>query len=495
MMGALTIGSPNSHSEMRYTFPVFLIVVFLYMFPAQTADAQVAVEFPVPAPFDAQPRGSDYACDPETCLLPDCHCASVDPPGGLLPAEIPQFLLLTYDDCVDENSQELIQDVQAPFVNPDGKGIPATYFVNVVNCWGTGGNPTDPDLVRALYLDGNEVGHHTYTHNTSYNTPIDVWEEEFEDTHQFLLNEANIPEEHITGFRAPYLQTNESLYEILEERGFLYDTSLMEQPLYNYSMSDGVANYVWPHTFDYPTPISCGFFPGNECPLETYAGLWNIPLYLYLDPRGSEAPSDSIYYGAMDPGTGLSGEPIISGDQLHELLMWNFEQRYNGNRSPVNVFLHASQLVDEDRRSDMRNFLETMLDHDDVWAITLHGLIRWMREPVPTDQMHEWYENYCTEFPCRPFVSSEIIPEAITSVSVYPNPTLGRSTFDIQLAEPNVVTLEIFDILGRRHIREEHRLAAGTSSVSVSLASLPQGMYVYRVRYGNEVATGRLTKL
>ena len=94
------------------------------MFPALYAQAQPVVEFPVPAPFDAQPRGSDYACDPETCVLPDCHCASVDPPGGLLPEEIPQFLLLTYDDCVDQNSQELIQDVQAPFVNPDGKGIP-----------------------------------------------------------------------------------------------------------------------------------------------------------------------------------------------------------------------------------------------------------------------------------------------------------------------------------------------------------------------------------
>ena len=24
-----------------------------------------------------------YSCDPNTCKLPNCHCASTDPPGGL----------------------------------------------------------------------------------------------------------------------------------------------------------------------------------------------------------------------------------------------------------------------------------------------------------------------------------------------------------------------------------------------------------------------------
>lgn len=457
--------------------------------------SQPIVEFPVPAPFEAEPNLREYTCDPEICVLPDCHCASTNPPNDLLPQDIPQFLLLTYDDCIDANSQALIQDVQSPFKNPDGRGIPATYFVNVVNCWGTAGAPTDPDIVRTLYLGGDEIGHHTYTHQTSFETPYETWVSEIEDTHEFLLNGAEIPEEHITGFRAPYLQTNENLYQVLDERGFLYDTSLMEQPLYNYSMSDGVANYVWPHTFDYPTPISCGFFPGNNCPEEVYPGLWNVPLYLYIDPRGPAAPPDSIYYGAMDPGTGLSGEPIISGDQLHTLLMWNFEERYNGNRAPVNLFLHASQLVDETRRSDMRNFIDDVLAYDDVWAITIHGLIRWMQDPVPADQMHHWFQAYCEEFPCHLTVSTEPTPETIASVTIYPNPTQGLSTVEVHLAHPAGVALEVFDILGRRLLREEHQLPVGRSSLSVSLESFPQGLYIYRVRYGDEVATGRVTKL
>ena len=30
-----------------------------------------------------------YSCDPDQCKLPNCHCASTDPPGGLSPVSIP----------------------------------------------------------------------------------------------------------------------------------------------------------------------------------------------------------------------------------------------------------------------------------------------------------------------------------------------------------------------------------------------------------------------
>ena len=33
---------------------------------------------------------SSYACDPNTCKLPTCQCASQSPPGGLKPEEVPQ---------------------------------------------------------------------------------------------------------------------------------------------------------------------------------------------------------------------------------------------------------------------------------------------------------------------------------------------------------------------------------------------------------------------
>ena len=29
-----------------------------------------------------------YSCDPNSCKLPNCHCASTDPPGGLSPVSL-----------------------------------------------------------------------------------------------------------------------------------------------------------------------------------------------------------------------------------------------------------------------------------------------------------------------------------------------------------------------------------------------------------------------
>lgn len=34
--------------------------------------------------------GSNYSCDPNTCKLPSCLCASQSPPSGLSPKDVPQ---------------------------------------------------------------------------------------------------------------------------------------------------------------------------------------------------------------------------------------------------------------------------------------------------------------------------------------------------------------------------------------------------------------------
>lgn len=39
--------------------------------------------------------GAHYTCDPNTCKLPDCHCASTTPPGNLDIKDVPMFITLT----------------------------------------------------------------------------------------------------------------------------------------------------------------------------------------------------------------------------------------------------------------------------------------------------------------------------------------------------------------------------------------------------------------
>lgn len=39
--------------------------------------------------------GSTYSCDPNSCKLPSCLCASTSPPNGLQPKDVPQVYRIT----------------------------------------------------------------------------------------------------------------------------------------------------------------------------------------------------------------------------------------------------------------------------------------------------------------------------------------------------------------------------------------------------------------
>ena len=91
-------------------------------------------------------------------------------------------------------------------------------------------------------------------------------------------------------------------------------------------------------------------------------------------------------------------------------------------------------------------------------------------------------------------------PQALRLVGAAPNPFNPSTWITFELGTPSPVTLEVFDILGRR-VRAidaglrpagEHRLLFDGSDPRGELAS---GVYVYRLRAGGESATGRLLLL
>ena len=61
---------------------------------------------------------------------------------------------------------------------------------------------------------------------------------------------AGIPESEIVGFRAPDLRYNDAMLEVLQERGFLYDSSiptdtLSDQLYYPYTLNHGAIEQMW----------------------------------------------------------------------------------------------------------------------------------------------------------------------------------------------------------------------------------------------------------
>ena len=74
--------------------------------------------------------------------------------GGLKLKDLPQIVLLTFDDSVNDLNKELYQDLfEQERVNPNGCPISATFYVS--HEW------TDYGQVQNLYADGHEIASHT----------------------------------------------------------------------------------------------------------------------------------------------------------------------------------------------------------------------------------------------------------------------------------------------------------------------------------------------
>lgn len=277
---------------------------------------------------------------------------STSPPGGLAAEDTPQVILITFDDAVNLWIYDRIQEISG-HQNPDGSPVAFTFYVST--------NYTDYYLVHKLHAEGHEIAAHTISHSTGNTTPFLTWIREIEGCREVISRYAGIPREEIRGFRAPYLQHNTAMFEALAELGFDYDSSIPEGPGLN--SPDG-ANFIWPYTLHDGVQQQMWSGTGPSGPLPD---LFEVPMWNLLD--------GAVRHN-MDPGG--------SGDYLLQLFKDNFTQRYEGNRAPWALWLHATGwLSDQDRIDALNEFLEWALAHDDVWVVGVCRLVDWMRNPVP----------------------------------------------------------------------------------------------------------------
>ena len=59
-------------------------------------------------------------CNPDYCRLPDCYCGGNKIPGGLKPEQIPQLVLLTFDDAVNDLNKAFFKKLYEGRTNPNG---------------------------------------------------------------------------------------------------------------------------------------------------------------------------------------------------------------------------------------------------------------------------------------------------------------------------------------------------------------------------------------
>jgi len=90
-----------------------------------------------------------YSCDPNVCKPPSCTCASQLPPGGINPKDAPQFVILSYDDAVNDSTFPILKNMYKGLAHSNGCPVVATHFVQNVY--------TNYHQVQQLYAQGDEV--------------------------------------------------------------------------------------------------------------------------------------------------------------------------------------------------------------------------------------------------------------------------------------------------------------------------------------------------
>jgi peptidoglycan/xylan/chitin deacetylase (PgdA/CDA1 family) len=337
----------------------------------------------------------------------DKRPASDQPPGGLVATQVPQFVLLGFDDNPETEPMTWFVDYAKDRRNPAGRGAAATFDGGPVRAifFSNGKYWNDRTLItvhhRALN-EGHEIANHTQNHGNGAAFTAAEWRSEIAAC-AATYDETGIPAKGVIGFRTPYLAYNADTFVALSAFGMTYDSSIEEgdQP-----GQDGT-NFFWPYTLDAGSPGNAATFPA-ESPrrVGSHPGLWEIPLHVFMIP----ADEDCARYGAT-PGLrarvgaklktsygGGSGEPVdrisgldwnvleaakCDGPEFLAILKYSLDLRLAGNRAPFMVGGHTALYPAKmpDRRKAIEEFITYALSKPEVRFVTGKQLLEWLRKP------------------------------------------------------------------------------------------------------------------
>ncbi len=330
---------------------------------------------------------------------------TVNPPGGLAPAQCPQFISFGFDDNGYPDGINWAADFLKSKKNPAGNGNPATYdnttlhasfFITTGFCTdslmaGDGTEFRETDVIAAwkrLYTDGNDVGDHTHTHadELELNHSQAVWDWENNTCIDILVNKIGIPRANIVGFRTPFLMFTKESMQSEVDHGFLYDCSIEH---FKDQVTDPYnPRYVWPYTLDKgQAPSSYVRDPS----FKAAPGLWEMPVY--------EIMTDTTWNAV----TGLDWNMWVSKHdnkaEFERCLKLTLDNRLAHNRAPFLIGMHSdyysqyntvandpSQGATEtwqNRRAAVEDFINYALSlNKDIRIVSYKDVLDWIRHPV-----------------------------------------------------------------------------------------------------------------
>ncbi|KAI5639696.1 chitin binding peritrophin-A domain-containing protein [Phthorimaea operculella] len=320
-----------------------------------------------PAPVYPQPTPDKTAakCRKDVCLLPDCYCGGKDIPGDLPVETVPQIVLLTFDDSVNDLNKGLYADLfEKGRVNPNGCPISATFYVS--HEW------TDYSQVQNLYSAGHEMASHTISHSFGEQFSQKKWNREVGGQREILAAYGGVKLEDVRGMRAPFLSVGgNKMFKMLYDSNFTYDSSM---PVYENRPPS------WPYTLDYKLFHDCMIPP---CPTKSYPGVWEVPMVMWQDLNG----------GRCSMGDACANPPEADG--VYKMLLKNFDRHYTTNRAPFGLFYHAAWFTQPHHKEGFIMFLDFINQMQDVWIVTNWQALQWVRDPTPISRLNNFQPFQC----------------------------------------------------------------------------------------------------
>jgi hypothetical protein len=337
---------------------------------------------------------------------------SQNPPGGLTPSQVPQFVQIGFDDNqrsgLNTNPPSGMTWATSFFKNlqnPAGSGNAATFDGTSVRVsfysnttYISNGFVEDPVLVkqswRTAVTDGHEIGNHTHSHSDGGGFSVAQWQSEMSQNNDWLTR-AFVPNEApfsvgsgigaslaaIEGFRAPFLSYNINAFTAMRNAGFTYDISIEE----GWQLSDDGINFNWPYTLDNGSPggTAVGRPSGN------HSGLWELGAAPFVIPPALRAQLGLSKITGLDYNMFISAH--LSKAQALSILKYTLDQRLASNRAPLFVGAHTAiytsdvsepNSTPQSRRETIQEFVTYALSKPQVRIVTAQNVIQWMRNPV-----------------------------------------------------------------------------------------------------------------
>ena len=351
---------------------------------------------------------------------------SQSPPGGLAPAQVPQFVAVTFDDGYGLEDGGIggvnfIVDFMSGKKNPgsgnagtfDGTPVRTTFYLSSEN----GGEAANHAAWTRAFKDGHEIGDHTIHHRnggtlSAGGSPpgrfaVTEWAKEIKGCRDALTGAGGIGAgvSDIVGFRTPFLGYDENTFAALGALGFLYDSSLPNC----FGEGEAAGSCSWPHTLDGPSKDAetLAVKAGADA-IKIHPGLMEVPVSTLFVPAELRAkiPAKLPYPSLWEPATGkLSGldwtvlvDAKLRPDEMTRVLQYTLDQHLAGNRSPfvicAHTFLYAyakpgsnpdtpSVAIRNARWKALTAFLSYALSKPEVRMRPVKDIVDWMQEPVP----------------------------------------------------------------------------------------------------------------